>query len=354
MTRDTERPDAPDTREGDDSVRSDAPDTRDSEGAADPRETRDSARSDEMTDGGVAVVGERDRPAAQATWTEERFGRGLRTLLGRGVVVGTLIATVVFLIGPVVFTFVASFATEWTGVLPTGFVTLDNWTQALGVTETVGARRGIGAGLFVSGVLALGGVAINLLVGIPVAYATVRYEFRGREWIGALSVLPIVPGLILGVAFLRSYPSVRAVLGQEGFTIGALLIGYSLLKSPYMVIAVRSSFESMDLRQLEESARSLGASWPRAFLTVIVPNAKRGIVAGSIVCWTLAAAEFNFTYNVYSRGPRPFSLFLFENISNNPFLRAAAAVSIYFLIVACVTALLRAVGEHGFAIGGDR
>jgi putative spermidine/putrescine transport system permease protein len=109
----------------------------------------------------------------------------------------------------------------------------------------------------------------------------------------------------------------------------------------------------MDLRQLEESARSLGCSWLRTFLTVIVPNAKRGIVSGSIICWTLAAAEFNFSYIIASGGSaRPFSLFLFENITNNPFLRAAAAVSIYLLIVVAVTALLQRLGESGFSVGG--
>jgi putative spermidine/putrescine transport system permease protein len=87
---------------------------------------------------------------------------------------------------------------------------------------------------------------------------------------------------------------------------------------------------------------------------VVVPSAKRGIISGSIICWTLAAAEFNFSYVVYSSGPRPFSLFLFENISNNPFLRAAAAISVYFVIVAVVTALLNRLGENGFSVGGVR
>jgi putative spermidine/putrescine transport system permease protein len=194
--------------------------------------------------------------------------------------------------------------------------------------------------------LALGGVVINLLVGIPIAYAVTRYDFYGQGWVNTFAVLPIVPGIILGIAFLKTYPDLPSAV--------ALIIGYSLLKVPYMVLAVQSSFESMDLRGIEESARSLGASWPQAFARVVIPNAKTGIISGSIVCWTLAAAEFNFSYIVYSRGPRPFSLFLFENISNNPFLRAAAAISVYFIIVAVVTALLQRAGESGFSIGGVR
>lgn len=261
--------------------------------------------------------------------------------IGRAAVYGTFVLTLVFLIGPILATFVSTFASSWTGVLPTGFVTLSHWERALGMTNTVGSSRGIGAGLQYSVLLALGGVLINLVVGIPIAYAIVRYDFPGRNLLSTFAVLPLVSGLILGIAFLRTYPK----LSGTGIS---LIIGYSLLKAPFMVIAVKSSFEAMDLRQLEESARSLGASWPRAFLTVIVPNAAEGIVAGAIICWTLAAAEFNFSYIVYSRGAKPFSLFLFSNISNNGILQAAAAVSIYFLIVAAITLLLRTTGTNGF------
>ncbi len=291
-----------------------------------------------------------------------RLGR-LSAAFGRRLLTALVALTVVFLIGPVVITFVASFASSWTGVVPTGFVTFENWRQALGLSDTLGASRGLGGtwdlGIPGTGLaipipvtlgfsmgLALGGVFVNLLVGIPIAYAVTRYDFYGQGWLNTFAVLPIVPGIILGIAFLRTYPNLPSAV--------ALMIGYSLLKAPYMVLAVQSSFESMDLRQIEESARSLGASWIRTFVTIIVPNAKQGIISGSIICWTLAAAEFNFSYIVYSRGPRPFSLFLFENISNNPFLRAAAAISIYFVIVAVVTAVLYSTGERGFSVGGVR
>ena len=285
----------------------------------------------------------------------------LSTAFGRRIVTGVIALTVLFLIVPVLVTVVASFAGEWSGVVPTGFFTLEHWRHVLGFADVAGAERALGTfqfdvgaytvtipfrSLFFSLIIALGGVFINLLVGVPIAYAVTRYDFFGRGWVNTFAVLPIVPGVILGIAFLRTYPNLPSAI--------ALIIGYSLLKVPYMVLAVQSSFEAMDLRQLEESARSLGASWPRTFFTIIIPNAKTGVIAGSIVCWTLAAAEFNFTYIVYSRGPRPFSIFLYNNITNSPILQTAAAVSIYFLIVAGVTVLLQATGQRGFSVGGGR
>ncbi|WP_135830209.1 ABC transporter permease [Halorussus halobius] len=269
-----------------------------------------------------------------------RFDEGsLSARYGRQFVTLVLAVTLVFLALPVVMTFVSSFAGEWMGALPSDFVTLEHWNDVV-VGTGVGADVSVGSSLAYSAGLALGGVVINLVVGVPIAYAIARYEFWGRDWVNVFAILPLAPGIILGIAFLRTYPD----LSTSGI---ALVIGYSLLKAPYMVMAVQSSFQSMDLQQIEESARSLGASWPRTFLTVIVPNAKAGIVAGSIISWTLAAAEFNFSYIVYSRGTPPLSIFLFNNITNASFLNAAAAVSVFFLLIALVTISLQIVGNRG-------
>ena len=259
-----------------------------------------------------------------------RFGRSAVTLV--------VLSTIVFLALPVILTFVSSFATDCSSVLPTGFVTTENW-EAVVVGNDIGADVSLGSSLFYSVGLALGGVVINLIAGVPIAYALARYDFWGHDWINVLAILPLAPGIVLGIAFLRTYPD----LSTSGI---ALVVGYSLLKAPYMVMAVQSSFESMDLQRLEESSRSLGASWTRTFLTVIVPNARTGIIAGSIISWTLAAAEFNFSYIIYSKGTLPLSLFLFRNITNSSFLNAAA-VSVFFLLIAGVTISLQILGRGG-------
>lgn len=265
----------------------------------------------------------------------------ISSLIGRKLVTLVLVGTLVFLMLPIFMTIVASFGTTWTGVLPRGYFNLDNWLTVLGLAEGVGVRQGVISGLAFSTLLATGGMVINVIVGVPIAYALTRYDFFAKDYINTLAILPIVPGIVLAVAFLRTYPE----MGGSAF---GLIIGYALLKSPYMVLTVQSSFQAMNLQQIEESARSLGASWIRTFLTVIVPNAKNGIIAGCIITWTLAAAEFNFTFMVHARGPRPFSLFLFENITRSPVLQGAAAVSVYFAIVTAAILILQTAGKAGF------
>ena len=265
----------------------------------------------------------------------------ISSTVGPPFIIVVLVGTLLFLMTPIILTVIASFGTTWTGVLPRGYVNLSNWETVLGLAEGTGVRRGVISGLAFSAGLATAGMVINIIVGVPIAYALTRYDFVAKDWINTFAVLPIVPGVILAVAFLRTYP-------EYGGSAFGLIVGYALLKSPFMVLTVQSSFQSMNLQQIEESARSLGASWPRTFLTVIVPNAKNGIIAGSIITWTLAAAEFNFTYMVHSRGPRPFSLFLFENITRSPVLQSAAAVSVYFAIVTVVIVLLQTLGKAVF------
>ncbi|ELY82765.1 ABC transporter permease [Natrinema pallidum] len=269
-------------------------------------------------------------------------GRALSTLFGRPIVTGIVAIVTAFLTVPVLVAFVSSFAESGSGVLPTGFVTLDHWRQVLGFGE-YGVRQNAIPGLTYSLLIATGGMILNVLVGVPIAYALARYDFYARNWINTFAILPLVPGLILGIAFIQTYP-------EHGRSSLGLLAGYCLLKSPYMVLTVQSSFQSMDLVRLEESARSLGASWPRAVLTVIVPQARRGIVAGAIITWTLAAAEFNFTHKVASGSPDPFAMFLYRNIATNAsYLQSAAAVSVYFLIVVAAIVVLQLLGKRGFS-----
>ena len=304
-----------------------------------PAATDGSRSVDPRADGGVTETASATETTTAEAWS--RSETALSTIVGRPILVGIVTIIVAFLTLPVLVTFVSSFAQSATGVVPRGFVTFEHWRQVLGFGDH-GVRTNALPGLAFSLAVATGGMVLNVIIGVPVAYALARYDFFARNWVNTFAILPLVPGLILGIAFVQTYPNHgRSALG--------LIVGYCLLKSPYMILTVQSSFQSMDLVRLEESARSLGASWPRTFLTIIVPHAKRGIVAGCIITWTLAAAEFNFTYMVASGSPDPFAIFLYRNISNATHLQSAAAVSVYFVIVVAAILVLQLLGNRGFS-----
>src|ERR671929_135644 len=71
---------------------------------------------------------------------------------------------------------------------------------------------------------------------------------------------------------------------------------------PLLVRAIRLSFEAIDAR-LEDASRTLGADSWRVFLTVTLPLALPGIIAGMVLCFAKALGEFGATITFVSNIP---------------------------------------------------
>jgi molybdate transport system permease protein len=71
---------------------------------------------------------------------------------------------------------------------------------------------------------------------------------------------------------------------------------------PLMVRAIRLSFEAVD-RRLEAAAATLGAGPTRAFLTVTLPLAMPGVIAGGVLAFARALGEFGATITFVSNIP---------------------------------------------------
>lgn len=71
---------------------------------------------------------------------------------------------------------------------------------------------------------------------------------------------------------------------------------------PLLVRAIRLSFEAID-RRLEEAAQTLGANGFWTFLTVTLPLALPGVIAGMVLCFAKALGEFGATITFVSNIP---------------------------------------------------
>jgi len=139
---------------------------------------------------------------------------------------------------------------------------------------------------------------IAALVGIPASYALSRYGIPGRSLIDVLfSSVIVLPsssvGLCLIVVF--QYGPLFELQQSTGvhvpYTLAAIVVVQLVLSLAMGMSAWRAAFDGVNPR-FEHVARSLGSSRWRAFRTVALPAAKPGIVAGLILAWTRAAAEF--------------------------------------------------------------
>jgi putative spermidine/putrescine transport system permease protein len=140
--------------------------------------------------------------------------------------------------------------------------------------------------------IALACLACTLLLGVPAAYVLARKSNAFTRAIEELLVMPVaVPGLATALALIVTYGG----WGEFRRSWVFILVGHVLFTLPFMVRSVLAVLASIDLRTLEEGARSLGASFTQRFFGIVLPNARAGILAGALMVVTLSLGEFNMT-----------------------------------------------------------
>ena len=153
--------------------------------------------------------------------------------------------------------------------------------------------------------------AAALPLGIAAAWLLARTNFWGKAFVDSLVHLPLVlPPVVTGYLLLISF-------GRKG-PIGAFLADYfgivfsfrwtgaalacGVMGFPLMVRPIRLSIEAID-RKLEQAAATLGANRVLVFLTITLPLALPGIVAGLVLCFAKALGEFGATITFVSNIP---------------------------------------------------
>lgn len=144
---------------------------------------------------------------------------------------------------------------------------------------------------FNSLVVSLASVFFASLIAVPLAYLTVRFEFRGALLIQTLGVLPLIMPPFVGAVALQLIfgrnGSVNLLLNDWfGFTVPIMdgLIGVTFVESihyfPFILLNLVASMRNID-GAMEESALNLGARGFRLFRRIIFPLAMPGYLAGA-------------------------------------------------------------------------
>jgi putative spermidine/putrescine transport system permease protein len=197
------------------------------------------------------------------------------------------LATCAFLIVPVVMSILAGLTVNYFRGVASGLTLrwLDHvWTE-------------YHASVFLSLEVAAATLAMTLLAGVPAGYALARSRTRASRLIEELLVMPVaLPGLASALALLVVYGGFTAFRMSAWF----IVVGHVVFTLPFMVRPVAAVCASADLRTLEEGAASLGASFLQRFFTIVLPNARPGIVAGALAVLTLSIGEFNLTWMLHT------------------------------------------------------
>ena len=146
---------------------------------------------------------------------------------------------------------------------------------------------------------------------IAVATLLARRRFWGHAAVNALVHLPLVlPPVVTGYFLLRAFGTRGPIGGWLADTLGLVfafrwtgaVLAAAVMGFPLMVRAIRTSIESVDPR-LEEAAATLGASPGWRLLTITLPLAAPGILAGALLAFAKSLGEFGATITFVSNIP---------------------------------------------------
>ena len=161
---------------------------------------------------------------------------------------------------------------------------LDAWTNLCGVP-------GVCSSFATSIQIGIISTLIATLLGTMIAFALVRYRFRGRSTTNLLIFLPMAtPEVVMGASLLALFLNLRFPLGQ-----GTVIIAHIMFIISFVVVTVKARLQGMDPR-LEEAARDLYADPKAVFRYVTFPLVLPGIVGAALLGFSLSFDDFIISF----------------------------------------------------------
>jgi multiple sugar transport system permease protein len=140
-----------------------------------------------------------------------------------------------------------------------------------------------------SALVALGTVALTLLVAIPGAYAVSRLEFFGRRQVSGLFLaVYLFPAILLAVPLFVFFTRI----GLRGSLVGLLIVYVSQIVA-VSIYMLRNYFDTIP-ESIEEAAAIDGCSRFRILTTIALPLAAPAIMANALFVFMIAWNEFLF------------------------------------------------------------
>ena len=152
---------------------------------------------------------------------------------------------------------------------------------------------------------------VALPFGIAIGWLLARKDFWGKIIVDGIVYLPLVlPPVVTGYlllisfgrhgpigAFFADYLGIVFSFRWTGAALSCGVMGFSLMVRP-----IRLAIEAID-RRLEDAAATLGAGGFLVFLTITLPLALPGVIAGAVMCFARSLGEFGATITFVSNIP---------------------------------------------------
>jgi spermidine/putrescine transport system permease protein len=193
-------------------------------------------------------------------------------------------ALVLFMVSPLLLLVMFCFTAGTHVSFPIPGLTLRWFAELFGSSEFRDALR--------NSIVVTGSVGIiSTVVGTMAAMAMARMQPRvSGPLMLCLSMPVMLPPLVLGVALLSFYASLRIPLGLR-----TVVLAHLVFTQPFVIMIVHARMASFNYAIIE-AARDLGASRLHTFLTVTLPIAGPSIIGGCLVSMALSLDDFIVTF----------------------------------------------------------
>ncbi len=161
--------------------------------------------------------------------------------------------------------------------------------------------------------IGLGTIVLTLAVAAPAAYSLSKLRPRGRGAISfVLLIAQMIPGIIMALGFYSIFISTHLINRAWG-----LALADSTIAVPFAVL-VLTAFMSAIPDELLQAATIDGAGHLRAFMSVVLPVSRNGLITVSLFAFLWSWSDFIFASTLDGGGShKPITLGIYKYIGNN-------------------------------------
>jgi sulfate transport system permease protein len=195
--------------------------------------------------------------------------------------------------------------------------------------------------------------AINLVMGVVLAWVLVRYQFPGKRFLDGMIELPFaLPTAVAGIS-LTHLTTTNGWVGSFFYNVFGIEIAYTRLGIivaltfvgiPFVVRNVQPVLEKVDL-QYEEAAHIMGASHSYTFWRVLLPELLPSLLSGFTLAFARCIGEYGSV--VFIAGNTPYEteitpLMIMSELQEFDYV-SATSIALVMLVISFLILLLNAV-----------
>ncbi|MFM2483049.1 ABC transporter permease [Celerinatantimonas sp. YJH-8] len=228
---------------------------------------------------------------------------------------------------PLLATAIYSLCQQWGAtILPSGFTL--SWYQQL--WQDPRFLIALGHSLLIC----LGTLIISAVLIVPAVFVVFYYYPKLNTLMTVFTLLPFaIPPVVSSVGLLQLYADgPLPITGTPWVLIGC----YFTIALPFIYHAVRNNLRALDLHSLMDAAQLLGANSIQAFIKVILPNIRKGLLSSLFLSFSFLIGEFVFANLLVGTRYETLQVYLYNMRQTSGHFTSALVIS-YFTIVLLLT-----------------